>query len=556
VRYVHAEAGRAALFAGRPVRWSGERADGRGPLDPRMYLPPAQEWARDLDGRCAALRCTDDSVEVFSDPLGAYPLYERRAGRVAWVSNSPLALLLAAGPSPLDPAVLASVVGGGWSLDGHPVWSEIRRVPRGIVWTLGPGGVEHRHELLPVQRIADLYGAGMDEQRATRTLVALLEALGDWPGRPNVLPLTGGRDSRLILAAALRGGRPVDAATGGAPEHPDVIVARRLASVAGVPHRLLGAPASPPPPRAPERGAALVALQSGATATLADAAGFPTAPGEGDLELWHTGQGGEIARAYYPPVADGRRGSGAASLYRAFTGRRAWRREPLNDDGAAVISDSLSKWVGEQRDAGLHDRDLADSFYLLRRMGTWAGPTHGCVEWIRDSTSPLWSVRLLPDLVGLPADERAAEGFHRRLVGSLAPALGAVPFAEGGSWGESRAARRTAHTRRLLARASAEAGSRISRRAPRVDRSEDSAPDTGTELARAQLLVREWAAGQPDHPAWRVLDRRRVERLLSTDPGTLDTMSGYYLWRLSTVFAPGLPSGDPGPASGFPVSAP
>ncbi len=43
---------------------------------------------------------------------------------------------------------------------------------------------------------------------------------------------------------------------------------------------------------------------------------------------------------------------------------------------------------------------------------------------------------------------------------------------------------------------------------------------------------------QPQHDAWQVLDRERVEALLATDAGALDTMSRYYAWRLATVFGP------------------
>ena len=37
-------------------------------------------------------------------------------------------------------------------------------------------------------------------------------------------------------------------------------------------------------------------------------------------------------------------------------------------------------------------------FYVLQRMGRWAGPTHGAVEYVRDTTSPLWHRRMLPHL--------------------------------------------------------------------------------------------------------------------------------------------------------------
>ena len=48
--------------------------------------------------------------------------------------------------------------------------------------------------------------------------------------------------------------------------------------------------------------------------------------------------------------------------------------------------------------------------------------------------------------------------------------------------------------------------------------------------------IRDAVLSQPDHPAWPLLDRPRVEALLSSPPAALDTMSRYYAWRLATVF--------------------
>ena len=48
--------------------------------------------------------------------------------------------------------------------------------------------------------------------------------------------------------------------------------------------------------------------------------------------------------------------------------------------------------------------------------------------------------------------------------------------------------------------------------------------------------MRDRVLGQPEHPAWAVLDRRRVERLLGAAPPALDVMSRYYVWRLATGF--------------------
>ncbi len=126
VRYAQVESERLALFSGRPFRWTdGDETDGLGPLDAALYLRPASEWFASLDGRFAAVRCSGGTVEAVSDRLGAYPLY--RAGEL--YSNSAELARLAAGlarrPSP---AVLASLLGGGWSLTGDPAWEGVERV--------------------------------------------------------------------------------------------------------------------------------------------------------------------------------------------------------------------------------------------------------------------------------------------------------------------------------------------------------------------------------------------------------------------------------------------
>src|SRR5438045_9764015 len=80
---------------------------------------------------------------------------------------------------------------------------------------------------------------------------------------------------------------------------------------------------------------------SAGTACLADAAGFPLGPVDGPLPLWHSGQGGEIARGYYGPVRSmGRRsprGELVERLYAAFTARRPGREAPLNPTGARLV---------------------------------------------------------------------------------------------------------------------------------------------------------------------------------------------------------------------------
>jgi hypothetical protein len=186
--------------------------------------------------------------------------------------------------------------------------------------------------------------------------------------------------------------------------------------------------------------------------------------------------------------------------------------------------------VNEQLAAGVAPIDIPDMFYLHRRMGTWAGPSHGAVEYVRDTTSPLWSRRLLRDELGLPARDRARELFHLEVLKQLAPELVDVPFEDGRPWRarEDELTRRVRSARELAGKVRGE----LRRRTGRAPAPADD------PFARVLPEIRDAVLSQPDHPAWQVLDRPRVETLLASDAAALDTMNRYYAWRLATVFGP------------------
>jgi hypothetical protein len=518
--------GSLALFAGRPFRWTGEaEADGRGPADAAFFLQPAGAWTAAIDGRFAsvAYRADDRALEVATDPVGAYPLHQVEAGGTRWFSNSAALLRELSGENGLRLDSVAGLVGGGWPLDGHPIWTGLSRVEPGALIRLSRDG-ESRHRLLAAADVARLPGRGLDVHAAARTLTAATAALSDWPGRPAVVPVTGGRDSRVVLAAALAAGLDIEAVTGGAPDDPDVTVAERLCRIAGVPHSLL--PADPHGNMWSDhrRAARIVRLTGGGTASLADAAGFPLGPREGPLPLWHSGQGGEIGRAYYG-TGEGLDAAGIASrLYDAFTARRPHRRELLSAAGRELVEGQIRGWVDERLDAGARPADVPDLFYLERRMTTWAGPSHGCVEYVRDTTSPLWSRRVVADLLAPPAGERAGAAYHRQVLEQLAPELAEVEMAAGGPWRATPGS--LARGRALAGKALREARRRLRGRTP----------GGADALEPVVADVREQALSDSGHPAWEVLDRGRCEALLSRPAAALDEMSRYYVWRLATLF--------------------
>jgi hypothetical protein len=568
VRYVDAHESRIALFAGRPIRWTGEHAaEGRGPLDPAFYARPASAWADTLDGRWAAARYDDaeGELEAASDAVGAYPLYRTEGGGTLWLGTNAEALHLVSDDDGWDVETLASILGGGRSLSGNPWWRAVRRLGRGVVLRRQPGEPERTRELLPSEAVARLPGGGFDAFDHGRLLVASLEALSDWPGRPVLVPITGGRDSRLVFAAALHADVDWKAVTHGHTGLPDVDLAREVCAAAGVEHHLVEHDPHGNMLERPRRVAQVVALSGAGTATAADAIGFPLGPRDRVLPLWHSGHGSEVGRAVYGIGSGMNREGLIEHLHRRFTTRRPGRAELIDRRGAAIVRRLLAAFVDEQLGYGAAPVDVPDLYFFHVHMARWAGPSHSCVEWIRDTTSPTWSPRLLPHELGLPARERALHLFHLRATEALAPQIVDVPFEGDRPWPARQSAltRRTHRARTLARKALAEGRRRApagpTRSARSVARGTGAggrtrpvklrrlaAPAPGAPgpdpipapdpFAAVQSAVREQALAEPGQAAWEVLDRGRIEALLTREPATLDPMARAYVWRLATVF--------------------
>lgn len=497
IRYVDHDADGMGLFSGRPFQWQGDgEADGRAPLDPGFYRRPAEEWTGDLDGRFAAARYDEaqGTLEVCADPLGAYPLFSGEMDDgTRWISNSAELVRTALRTGELDLSVVASVLSCGYSLRGDPVWAPVRRIPRGTVMQLHAERSDTEFQLLPLEEIAALPGAGYEPDRAARDLAAAVRAGADWPGRPSVQQLSGGRDSRLVFAAALAAGVEFEARTTGTPDSPDVQVARMLSEQMGVRHRLVSADPGRVLYGSPRDAARIVALTSAGATSLEDAAGYPFEQSAGPLPIWLGGQGGEIARSYYGRGSDGGRDALVQQLFGATVDQQL-----LSDAGRELVERDLERAVDEQLAAGIAPGDVPDVFYVVTRMAHWSGSGFGCVEYAKgDTTAPLWSRRMLEHQLAPAPEEREGHRFQSETLAALSPALAEAPYAS---------------KLHLYLRPGS------------------------VRFVSVYEQVCDAVSDQPDHPAWEVLDRSLVGELLARDPRSMGKREHHPVWRLATVF--------------------
>jgi hypothetical protein len=269
----------------------------------------------------------------------------------------------------------------------------------------------------------------------------------------------------------------------------------------------------------PRRAKEVLWALTGGTATLANGAGFPLAPWTLPRPLWHSGQGGETARRVYGDATD------ADALLRTFLARRPGRPDLLTDEARALVHAELARFVNE---ADAAPDDLPDLFYLRRRMGTWAGPTHAAVEPIRDVTSILWSRRMAPHLLaGSPADRRR-ERFHRTVVAELAPQLADLPFQDGSSW-DDRTPATVARAWQVAGKVRRELARRGAALRPPAPAAGPAPPDPREHLL---AITRDATL---DHPVMELLVRRDVEALFALPPDGLDEWRWHQVWRLATL---------------------
>lgn len=374
----------------------------RASLVARLLARPGQEPARDIAGSVL----------------------------LAYANNLQRDLTTFVGVAPLPQASITHLVAG----------SE----PRTHVWSTRPwidAG-------LPTEEGPDLYGPALDHLRTlTRTLATL-------PVRAQrTLELTGGRDSRMILALLLAEDVAHDFryVTWGGPDLPDVQVAGLLADRFGLRLHARGRPLpgvgpggvdAPPtktegpsrptkPPMAPDRLSFDAELRrhvwrtSGALSIwdLADQRRDPSP----NLAL--TGQFGELLRTNYP------RTTGIASMADL---ERYVRAGGFGFDAAGLLRRSARRHLDDQVVAQLRElqpaggtaQDAVDGFNQQARLRRWFGTSHELDN--RNRLFPLYSLPATRVAFAIGSRRRRLEALPFELLGETCPELATLPFAPSG----------------------------------------------------------------------------------------------------------------------------
>lgn len=426
----------AFAWLGGPVRRGGARFDAAACA--RAACTGAAPFGADaagLDGHFALLALDGAGrLLAVTDRVGTQHLYraEHAGGHV--VSTSALLLAALAGRSPERLAVrellgtgsvfeqrslfegVQRVVGGSWLEFG------VARAPRADRWWTAVPLYGRATSADPVRELADALVAALDD------------ALATWPDA--VLDLTGGFDSRAVLAAALATGRPLRTVVAGPDGHGDVRAAARIARVFGLDHRQLRPGLDYGARDVAELHEALL-LTDGECDVLEYAGIAAIQRGQrqraGAAGATVNGTAGEFARGYWWDLLDaqGRLDPARAARGRFATDPQADARVPCGEGPPLErhFTDVARRTLAPL--AALPGTVQADQLYLDLRMARWAGRLASATGRIWPCVSPFLFEGPLRAALAVDPALRRGDRLARRLIERLSPRLASLPMANG-----------------------------------------------------------------------------------------------------------------------------
>lgn len=333
----------------------------------------------------------------------------------------------------IDTAGLAAHLTFGQNLGDRTIWHGVRHLPGGSVFS----------------RPANTAGTVL-ERRALR--------LSDWPVDPRgaldrlidavdrrltafdgtMIPLSGGLDSRLLLACAMAAGHRPETFSYGAKGSADLKIAAALATAAGSAFT-----AGVIAPESVARQAASVAQTGGGEVPIHHGHGIL-----GAHALAHTlgrpiltGTGSETFRAFYYDRGLPGMSVLGTGLFTAPLQPRVvrWVSEHMACDRLSIlaahapeladqIGTDLLERIGATLDAA---PDLArglDAVYLDLRVGRFVASGQQLLNRLHPRMHPFLDERVVAGLSGMPTSWKIGARFHRWAIQKLAPGLADIDW--------------------------------------------------------------------------------------------------------------------------------
>ena len=397
----------------------------------RLLDRPGAELPADVGGEYAVLRLhADGTLEAFSDKPGLHQIFRGVLGEAVVANRASLVATVLDDHTP-DMNGLRWLPTIGYRVGTATAYRSVTQVGQGKRVRIDGAHATETAMADPIVRLGGPRGwssaldaeldLGIAQARAAIRLAVPADGAVD-------LPITGGKDSRVVLALCLAEGLRdrLRLFTRGYSGHPDVIAGAGIATALGLLHRRDAPHGSDAAAHWP-RDRFFDTLMAQAWQSDAMVGGWDLILGKRiGTETLISGHMGEVLKAYSKKAVPPGRLDPAAMvrLQAPFD-----PMDMLRPDARAGLVATLADQMDVARDEGAGEADLPDLFYYRNRVPNWLGAIRSIKSFERQPVVPLGVPALLRLAFRLTPEERRSELLHHRIIARTAPELLPLPFA-------------------------------------------------------------------------------------------------------------------------------
>lgn len=381
-----------------------------------------------IDGDHCSLVVRDGQMIGINGYSGEHVIYYRHLGRTSLLSNR-LSVLAAFGPDlALDEIAGSYLAGQGYIYGRRTAFKGIGRLLPGDVVRADSDGITVERA-----RIAGFYAPiaprhMRDEiEHGVDRLVARCSFISDHYAEKAVVPLSGGKDSRAILAAMCASGRrPAfrKIYTNGHHYSPEVIAATAVIDMLGLERHRVRVPPLIPTANDLAQRALLSILSFEGQSSLFDWGGIART-----LEVSIGGHRNCLRENQFPGYPEPAPETGAGIAAAIEAAKAVNPHALLTEDAADAARADLAALSDGFLADGMSPSKVPETFAWMLRNGGWVAPTNNSLTFGASPVHPLLGRHLMPLSMGLPSTILLSEIIHFRTMARADVPVWDVPFA-------------------------------------------------------------------------------------------------------------------------------
>jgi asparagine synthase (glutamine-hydrolysing) len=372
-------------------------------------------------------------IFVITDVIGSRHCFARSIGQIETISTSSL-LLASLADCALDGASCEEFIRTGSVYQNRTFFRGVKKIgPAEIVRFAGGRIADVRRYWSMAQLDPESFDGGQAVRLLSENLVGAAQKVGRTFARP-VCDLTGGYDSRALVAAFLAAGVEFETTVAGAADSADVIVSNDLSKITAKPHRHLDNDATVSHAQLREA----LALTDGGYDSVDYARIFSLhrrLSAQFDISI--NGSFGELARGYWWELLQ----PGIGRREPVDSMKLARRRYVVDPSPPELFSPEENERfmrhfteVIDEANAGLAgwpNTALMDNTYLNLRMQHWQGRIASSTDQVWPCLSPFMLRSVLEIMLQIRSRLRYRSRLVRTMLAELHPQLAAHPLEHG-----------------------------------------------------------------------------------------------------------------------------